>query len=306
MNHTLPMKKLIIEVRANEYAMREGNPNVPWSAEELAQDTAECREAGAAIVHFHARGPAGEPAFGMDSYRKPIEQIRAACDMLVYPTLGAHERLVSAPERLAHILQLTQAGHAPDIAPMDMGSTNADRFDAAKGWFATEERTYINSHATLRYFAEQLRGAGVKPQLVCWNVPMMRSAIAFMRAGLVDQPAWMYLGMSEASLAHHPGTLRGLMALVDFVPRDLRVEWTVALTGANLLPLAETAIALGGHVSIGIGDHPYTELGAPRNVDLVRRIASLARDCGRALATPAETREMLGMAAARSTKPDPE
>jgi 3-keto-5-aminohexanoate cleavage enzyme len=291
---TVP-KKLIIEVRVNEYAMRDANPHVPWSAEEIAQDAAECREAGAAIVHFHARGPAGEPAFGLESYRAPIAAIRARCDMLTYPTLGAFERPLSAQDRMAHIVQLASLGEAPDIAPMDMGSTNADRFDKASGWFTSEDRTYINSHATLRYFAQTLRQAGVKPQLVCWNLPMLRSATAFLRAGLIEQPAWIYLGLSEASLAHHPASLRGLMALVDFLPTDIRHEWTVALTGANLLPLAATAVALGGHVSIGIGDHGYPELGAPRNAELVRRVAALARDNGRELATPADAREMLGM-----------
>ena len=288
-------KKLIIEVRANEYAMRDANPNVPWSAQELARDATECREAGASIIHFHARGPAAEAAFGLESYREPIRCIREQSDLLVYPTLGAFERPLSAPERLAHTMELAAAGEAPDIAPMDMGSTNADRFDAAKGWFVTEERIDVNSHATLRFFAEKLRAAGVKPQLVCRNLPMLRSATAFLRAGLVDRPAWIYLGMSEASLAHHPATLRGLMALFDFLPTDLRHEWTVAQTGGNILPQAATAIALGGHVSIGIGDHPYAELGAPRNADLVRRFAAMARDCGREPATPAETRDMLGM-----------
>ncbi len=290
-------KPLIIEVRANEYAMREANPHVPWSAEEIAQDAAECRAAGASIVHFHARGPAGEPAFGLESYRAPIAAIRARCDMLTYPTLGAFERPLSAEERVAHIVQLAGMGEAPEIAPMDMGSTNADRFDAARGWFTTEERTYINSHATLRHFAQALQQAGVKPQLVCWNLPMLRSATAFLRAGLIGQPAWIYLGLSEASLAHHPPTLSGLMAFVDFLrdQGDIRCEWTVALTGANLLPLAATAIALGGHVSIGIGDHGYAELGAPRNAELVRRVVELGRHCGREPATPAGTRELLGM-----------
>ena len=298
-------KKLIIEVRANEYAMRARNPHVPWSAEEIGQDAAECRAAGASIVHFHARGPAGEPAFGLESYRAPIRAIRARCDMLVYPTLGAFERPLSAQERVAHIVELALQGEAPDIAPMDMGSTNADRFDAASGWFTTEDRTYINSHATLRHFAHALGEAGVKPQLVCWNLPMLRCATAFLRAGLVAQPAWIYLGLSAASLAHHPPTLRGLMALVDFLPDDVRCEWTVALTGANLLPLAATAVALGGHVSIGIGDHDYAELGSPRNAELVRRVVEMARNCGREPATPDEARAMLGMPArnaAHSTK----
>ena len=92
-------KKLIIEMRLNEYELR--NRNVPWTAEELAQDAAACREAGASIVHFHARKADGSPAFDYESYRDVIAAIRASSDVLIHPTLGGPAHNASAQDRLS-------------------------------------------------------------------------------------------------------------------------------------------------------------------------------------------------------------
>jgi 3-keto-5-aminohexanoate cleavage enzyme len=288
------MKKFIIEARINEYMMRDGNRHVPWTPREIAEAAIECREAGASIVHFHARTADGTPAYDYESYAEVVQRIRERSDIMVNPTLGAFDRQETAQGRLAHVLQLARGGLTPDFAPMDMGSTNADRIDPATGWFKTENRVYTNSIATLKYFAHAMREAGVKPQLVNWNLPMLRTAGAFLDAGLVDTPAYIYLGMSAASLAHHPLTKEGLGAFLPFLPR-VPHEWTVASTGGSLLPFVGQIALAGGHMSAGLGDHPYRELGEPTNAELVRRIAEMARECGRDTATPAEARRMLGM-----------
>lgn len=287
------MKKFIIEARVNEYTMRDGNRHVPWTPREIAADAAACREAGAAIVHFHARKPDGTPAYDYDTYREIVDRIREASDILVNPTLGAFDRQETAQDRLSPVLRLAREGLAPDFAPMDMGSTNADRLDPATGWFRTETRVYANSIATLKYFAAAMREAGVTPQLVNWNLPMLRTAEAFIEAGLVGTPAYLYLGLSAASLAHHPLTAAGLAAYLPSLPQAPH-EWTVASTGGSLLPFVEQIARAGGHISAGLGDHPYRELGEPTNAGLVAHIAQRAREFGREAATPAEARAMLG------------
>lgn len=286
------MKKFIIEARINEYAMRDGNRHVPWMPEEIARAAAECRDAGASIVHFHSRRDDGSPEFGYESYRETIGRIRERCDILINPTLGAFDRQATAEGRLAHILRLAGEGLGPDFAPMDMGSTNADRIDAETGWFKTEERVYTNTIATLKYFAGSLRAAGVKPQLVNWNLPMLRMSNAFIQAGLIESPAYLYLGMSTASLAHHPLTPEGLAAFLPSLPAGTH-EWTVASTGGSLLPFMEQIAGSGGHISLGLGDHPYRELGEPTNAELVRQVALIGRELGREAATPSDVRAML-------------
>ncbi len=82
------MDKLIIEVRVNEYAMRDANPKVPWTPEEIGRDARAAQDAGASVVHFHARRPDGAPAHGIDDYAAAIRAIRANSDLLINPTLG--------------------------------------------------------------------------------------------------------------------------------------------------------------------------------------------------------------------------
>jgi uncharacterized protein (DUF849 family) len=292
----MPAKKLIIQMRLNEYEMRDRNPHVPWTAEELARDAAACREAGAAIVHFHARTTDGAPAFGYETYRDAIAAIRASSDVLVNPTLGGPERHASAEDRLSHVVRLAETNLRPDFVPMDMGTSNTDRFDEATGRFVTEDNIYFNITETLRYFAETLRRLGVRPSLEIWSIPMMRLARAFRRAGYLDPPLLLSLNLIEGGLiTSHPGTVKGLRAHLDFLPEDVPHEWFVTFFGGNMLPLAGMIIAEGGHIATGIGDYPYPELGQPTNAEVARRIARIAAEAGREIATPAEAREMLGL-----------
>lgn len=102
--------------------------------------------------------------------------------------------------------------------------------------------------------------------------------------------------LSEGGLlAGNPGTVRGLEAMADFIPSDLQLHWSVMSVGGNLFPIVGAALERGGHVAIGLGDYPYSELGTPRNADLVERIAQMARETGREIATPSEAREILGV-----------
>lgn len=292
------MRKLIIEARVNEYMTREqGNPNVPYTPAEIARDAVACREAGAAVLHFHARRPDGGPDHDAASYAETVRRIRAASDILVHPTLG-YVTLDAGPEaRIAHILEMAKdpAG-APHFAPMDMGSVNVDRYDARARRFETEELIYRNSTGTLAHFARAIRGAGLKPYLVAWTIGFTRYVGAFLDMGLLEEPGYLCFCLTDNTfLGGHPGTLRGLQAHLDFLPPGRHIEWTVVNFGGNLLSLAAAVIAQGGHISIGLGDYTYDELGTPTNAELIRRVAGIARELGREVATPEEAKAILGM-----------
>lgn len=291
------MQKLIIEVRANEYTMREGNPNVPWSTEELSRDAAECRAAGAAIYHFHARQPDGSPDHRIESYADAIRGIRAASDLLVHPTLGAITLDRSGPERLAHIEELCKDPQTrPDFAPMDVGSTNADVFDPDANRFKTQNAIYRNSTETLIFFAKRIPELGIKPYVMSWNIPFTRQIDAFLKMGVLRGPLFLAFNLTDGhSLAGHPGTLSGLQAHLNFLPENEGLQWTACNHGGDLQPLLDPIISLGGHVSIGVGDYPYRGLGTPTNADLVRLVADLAQKHGREVATPNEAQAMLCM-----------
>lgn len=290
------MKKLIIEVRVNEYAMRDGNANVPWTAGELGRDAAAIREAGAAVIHFHCRDDAGAPDHQPDSYVAAARAIRDVTDLIMSPTLG-QINVGGQLERIGHIVEMARhRGLKPELAAIDTGSANIDRFDAVTGRFVTTEKIYENSHETLMLFCEEFRALGVRPVISAWNGPFLRSGAALMQMGLIPEPAYALLVHCEGGLlGGHPATSAGLQAFQSHLPPDKHVEWTVCCKHGNVFPVAMQAIAEGGHVSIGIGDYDYPELDNPSNAALVRQIVQLAKLVGREVATPDEARGMLGL-----------
>lgn len=293
------MQKLIIEARINERMMREqGNPNVPYIPEEIAADAAACRRAGAAIVHYHAREPDGAGSTNPDVYARSLHLIRQTTDVLIHPTLGGEFMTdeATAEQRLFHIVRMARATGGVDFAPIDVGSGNVDRYDPVARRFVSEGLIYKNSSDVLVYFADHMRQNGIKPMLVCWDIGFIRHAKALIDMGLVNSPAFFYLILSgDSILTFHPGTPRGLQAMLDFLPRDKDLQWTVANYGGNLFSVAAAAISQGGHISIGLGDYPYSELGQPTNAELVAEVVSIARTLGREVATPTEARAILGL-----------
>lgn len=291
------MDKLIIEVRINEYASRRANANVPFSPAEISEEAMRCWSEGASIIHYHARDPqSGAPSSELEHYAETARLIKERSDLLLMPTLGAWT-LPSPEARMSHIIALARdAATRPEFAPIDMGTSNVDIYSAQRKQFLTEDVVYHNPTKTLRYFAATIRAAGVRPYLALWNVSAIRVTQALVEAGLLAPPLYAGIVLTEAGLlAGNPGTIRGLQAMVDFIPAESGIHWSVMCVGGNLFPLVGATLEQGGHIAIGLGDYPYNEIGTPRNADLVERIAEMARQIGREVATPAEARHILGL-----------
>ena len=293
------MQKLIIEARVNEYMMRSENPHVPWTPAEIAAAAAECREEGATIVHFHARNDDGSPDHRLETYQDTMRRIHEMSDIMVHPTLGYVTLGAGPEERLHNVMTMAdEPSTRPDFAPMDMGSVNVDWYNPEKVDYDTRDLVYRNDTATLEYFAKHITAAGLKQYLVSWNVSFTRQAVAFMDMGLITEPAYMCFCLTDGiMLAGHPGTPQGLDAHTAFLPNDKWIEWTVCNFNGDLLKLSEKIIREGGHISIGLGDYPYSNIGNPENAELIRIVREQAEALGRGVATLDETREILGMAA---------
>ncbi len=294
------MSGVIIDVRLNEYTGREANPNVPWSPEEIGEAAAQCREAGASIVHYHARDPeTGAPSGDPALYAAAAREIRKRSDVLIMPTLGAGQ-IPDLDDRFGHVeVMAQQAETRADLVPLDLATTNLPMLVPGAGGsreLAGDDLHYLNTVGMLKELARRARAAHAIPMAACWNVGSLRLLDAFLETGVFQSPCYAELFCTEAGLlAGHPGTPAGLEAFLAFLPEGDRVAWAVACYGASVLPLAELAIARGGHVAVGLGDHPYLELGAepPRNAEVVAAVASLARAAGRGTATPDEVRALL-------------
>ena len=172
--------------------------------------------------------------------------------------------------------------------------TNIDAYDRATKSFKTTNKVYKNSIETCMFLAAEMEKAGVKPHLSCWAIPFLRAADALLDMGVFKEPAFVQFVLCEGGIVGgHPCTVQGILAFVDMLPANRRIEWTVTCKEGSILPAAGVALERGGHLSPGIGDYPYPELGCPTNAEVVHFFADLARASGRQVATPNETRRML-------------
>jgi 3-keto-5-aminohexanoate cleavage enzyme len=292
------MEKLIIQVRVNEGTKREKSPHVPYSPKEIADQSIECCRVGASIVHYHARHPeTGEKSSDIELYTDVVRRIKNECDMLTFPTLGA-AMLPTAKERLAHIVKMAgDPATKPDLIPIDMTSVNLTWHNkAARRFEGDGNLLYRNTIDILRDLCVGSRAVGVMPVSMLWNVSSIRLTEAFLDMNLYPKPLLCELPLfGEHMLAFgHPPTIKGLYSLYEFMPRDW--IWMANSLGVNAFPVLAAAIELGGHATIGVADYAYPELGYPTNAQLVTYVAEMAHRMGREIATPAETRQMLGLA----------
>jgi uncharacterized protein (DUF849 family) len=290
------MEKLIIQVRVNEGQMRGANPNVPYSPEEIAGQVVECWRAGASVVHWHAREPgSGKASSDAALYCEAARLIKRQCDIILFPTLGAN-MLPTVPERTAHITEMAKdPATRPDCVPADMLTTNMDLYDRGRRQFTgSRDRIYLNTTGMLQELCESMTAIGVRPVAMMWNIAGIRLTRAFIEMGLFREPLMCEFtvfgdGFEEFG---HPATIKGLEALVDFIPEGANWQWMLSTIGANPFPLYAYAIARGGHVAVGLGDHPYPEFGHPTNAQLVERVVQMAGSMGREVATAAEARRL--------------
>ena len=262
------MEKIIIEARVNELEGRNGNPNVPFTPSEVIRDAKACYDAGASML--------------------PI---------LIHPTLGYVAHGGDAKERFEAVEQMMKGKNtAPHFAPTDVGSVNVDWWDPENNRFDTNNLVYENSTKTVMYFSERIKHYGLKQYLVSWNVSFTRQIEAFIKMGVIEEPAFVLFCMTDGiSLAGHPGTPEGLDAHTTFLPKDQNILWSAMNYKGNLFLLTEKVIKSGGHISIGLGDYHYPEFGKPTNADLIEKVVEQARAYGREVATVDETRAILKM-----------
>ena len=288
------MKKLILEMRLNEYKLRDENKNIPFTPDEIAEAAADCRRAGASIVHFHAREADGKACFAPEVYAECAAKIRERCDILIDVTLG-QVNVAGDDNRLAHIVHMAKSPKTiPDCAAVDTGSTNVDAYDSVTKKFKSTHRSYVNSIETCIRLINEMQGLGVQPSISVWTVPFIRTCDALIDAGILRVPATLQVVLCDGGiLGGHPNTVRGLSEMVDNMPFHRQIEWFVCSKEGNLFAAAAATIQRGGHLSPGLGDYAYPELSCPDNGALASAFATLSRQMGREVASPAEARSMI-------------
>ena len=293
------MQKMMIEAAINELASKRYNPNVPYGPEEVAEDALKCIEAGATIVHFHARHPETGAQLWTDAevYGEAMAMIRRdRPDALLYPSYPGARR---KEERFAHIGALANDPAAKlDLATFDVGATNNSGIDPDTGAFRPAG-TYVNSHDDLIYFMEQSRELGIAFSLGVRDVGHMRHVNEYLRMGLASEPLVLKIFMSTANAQGPYPNVRGLSMYLDMIPAGVESHWFITMfrSAEEAGRMYMLAAAMGGHIRIGLGDTPVIDGRQPTNADLVKEAVDLAHKAGREVATLAEGRAMMGMAA---------
>lgn len=257
--------------------MRADNPAVPYTPAEIAREAIQAVHAGASIIHLHAREDDGSPSQRPELFAEAIRLIRQEADPIIQISTGG--AVTATPdERLDPVRKLDPA---PEMASLTLGTVN---FGADVFW---------NPPGLIETFAREFLERGIKPELEIFEAGMMATAQRLVKRGLLKEPLHFdfVLGVPGAMA----GSARNLMFLVEQLPAG--ATWTVAGIGASELTLGTIAIALGGHVRVGFEDNVFFRKGelATSNAQLVARIARIAAELDRPVATPDEARALLDM-----------
>jgi 3-keto-5-aminohexanoate cleavage enzyme len=249
----------------------------------------------AAIVHTHtddfALPPEKAADLYLEAYRAILEQRPEA---ILYPTAGYGD---SSEERHAHHEPLARAG-AIRMGLLDPGSVNLGAV-GRDGLPTPLDLVYVNSPSAVRQQIETCRRLGLGGAIAIFEPGWLRVAVACARAGTLPAGSLLKLYFSESGYLgsgvpmFSPPPIPEALALYEAIVGDLPLPWAVALLGGSLLdsPIAALALEHGGHLRVGLEDHPRAE----SNVAEVRRARRLCEEHGRRLATPAETERILGL-----------
>jgi 3-keto-5-aminohexanoate cleavage enzyme len=249
-------------------------PDLPVTPEELGRDAAQCAEAGASIYHLHVRDPEGNPTMDVDTFRAGLDAIRQSSDLIVQFTSGGavHD---TEDQRIAP-LELR-----PEMASLTTGTVN----------FGNE--VFWNPIPLIERFYARMRALAIVPEFEIFEAGMIAAAARL---------------CAESGDTHHqhydfvlgvPGAMPAWPDSVAFLAAHLPAgaTWSATGIGRHYEQVANESISQGGHVRTGFEDVRYVAAGevAGSNRQLVERVAGLARDHGRQVATPGIAREILGL-----------
>jgi len=273
----LPMEKLIITAAiSGAEVTKEMNPAVPYTIEEFVREAGLAYEAGASIIHLHVRYDDGTPTQDKERFRVVMEAIKAKYpDVIIQPSTGGAVGMTD-DERL----QPTEL--SPEMATLDCGTLNFGGDDV-----------FMNTENTIKYFGEKMIERGIKPELEVFDKSMIDMALRLGKKGYIKSP--MHFDLVMGVNGGISGELRDFVFLRGSLPAD--ATYTVAGVGRYEFSLAAAAIIDGGHVRVGLEDNVYISKGvlAKSNGELVEKVVRLAKEFGREIATPAETRKILGL-----------
>lgn len=285
---------------------------LPVTPAEIAEQSIDAAEAGAAILHLHARVPEdGRPTGDPDVYARFLPAIKQRTDAVVNITTGGSATM-SVQDRLAAAIKFR-----PEMCSLNMGSINFAFFPAAKrisewkhGWekdYVVNSDDYIfrNTFRDIATILQVLDEAGTRFEHECYDVGHLYNLAHFVDRGLVKPPFFvqMIFGIL-GGIGPDLENLHYMKATADRLFGRDSYRWSVLAAGRHQMPFLTQAALMGGHVRVGLEDSLFIERGvlATSNAQQVEKIVRILREMGKEPATPAEAREILGLKGADRTE----
>jgi uncharacterized protein (DUF849 family) len=269
--------KVIITVApTGAWPSKRDNPALPVTPLEIAEDVYSCWQAGAAVAHLHMRDAQGNGSMNKEIFRETVALIRERCDIVLNLTTSG-DLNATDETRMAHLIELK-----PELASYDCGSMN---------WM--HNSLFLNPPAFLAALAATMNEHGVKPEIEIFDAGMVYNALYYQKKGLLETPLHFQFVLGAAG--GMDATVENLVFLKGLIPEDS--TWSALGIGKGHLPIMYAALALGGHIRVGMEDNVFYEKGrlASSNAEFVARSVRLVREMGKENATPDEARRILGL-----------
>ena len=280
------------------------SPYLPITAAEIAESALGAAEAGAAIVHLHARDPEnGKPVHTPEDFEPFLRVIKQSSDVVVNLTTGASPYMpVEYRVKPAEVWK-------PEVASLNMGSMNFGLFPMLKkdrewkhAWEpemleGSHDLVFRNSFKDIRYALETLNATGTRYEFECYDTSHLYNLHYFWQEGLVQAPLFIQTCFGLlGGIGAHPEDVMHMKRTADRLFGD-NYRWSVLAAGASQMKVAALAASMGGHVRVGLEDSLWLGKGelAPTNASQVTRVRQIIEGLGLEVATPTEAREILSL-----------
>jgi uncharacterized protein (DUF849 family) len=278
------------------------SPHLPITASEIADAAVGAAEAGAALVHVHARDPkTGKPDQSPEAFAPFLKVIKQRSNCVVNITTGGSPAM-TVEERLVPC-----AHFKPEVASLNMGSMNFGlypmlerqktfKFDWEKPYLAaSDDRIFKNTFKDIENILTTCAKNGTRFEIECYDIGHLYTLRHFADRGLVKPPYFIQSVFGIlGGIGPHPEDVAHMKRTADRLFGDA-YQWSVLGAGRNQLPIAAQALALGGNVRVGLEDSLWSGPGklATSNAEQVRLVRQMIEALGFEIATPADAREIL-------------
>ena len=280
------------------------SPHLPVTPDRIAAEAVAAAEAGAAILHLHARDPEdGRPTQDPDAFAAFLPRIKQSTDAVVNLTTGGSPTML-VEERLR-----PAATFQPEVASLNMGSMNfglypmLGRYETfAHEWEPaylekTRDTVFRNTFADIEHILATCAGNGTRFEFECYDTSHLYNLAHFLDRKLVEPPLFVQTVFGIlGGIGTHPEDVAHMRRTADRLFGDAYV-WSVLGAGRHQMPITTMAAAMGGNVRVGLEDSLWDGPGrlAESNADQVRRVRRVLDGLGLDFATPAEARTMLAL-----------